>query len=410
LPSLMTPIQQLIQDENLNIHFQPIISLKQNAIVGLEALARPGMKPDLKPWNILEMFQHAENEGCLLLLDRLCRRKALGIFNTLPRTDAPRPLLFLNFAASILDQGVGGSRTIEQAVKALKLSPRDVVIEINESKVVDLAALRRFVDSHREQGFLIAIDDLGTGDSNLPRVSALRPHILKLDRSLVQGIETDFFKQATFKSLVNLGHRIGCMILAEGVETEAEVDVCASLGAELFQGFHFARPLPLENVSAAVLAPAIHAAAQRQRDAAVRFIQLRRVQANRMRRLSAAAEATLVCADPTGFDVVLERLVKKEPEIECAYLLDRDGLQITGTHRPPQAPLSDSRLFHPAPKGTNHSNKVYFYSLMDAGLERYITEGYLSIATGSLCRTIASVIHRQDSTKYVLCLDLREDP
>jgi hypothetical protein len=199
------------------------------------------------------------------------------------------------------------------------------------------------------------------------------------------------------------------MILAEGVETQAEVDTCANLGAELFQGYYFARPVPAEKLNSAALDSAIQTAAQRQRDEAVRAIQVRRSQAGQMRRLSEAAVASLALADPTGFDIVLERLVKTEREIECAYVLDRNGIQITATHRPPQAIQAASKLFAPALKGSNHSNKAYFYSLMDAGLERYTTESYLSITTGSLCRTIASLVHRNGGTKYVLCLDLRND-
>jgi EAL domain-containing protein (putative c-di-GMP-specific phosphodiesterase class I) len=405
----MTELNDLILDENLTIHFQPIISLKQNAVVGLEALARPGTGIGIAPMPVAEMFRRAEQEGRLLELDRLCRRKALGLYETVKPNRHGRPLLFLNFEASVLDQGVVGSGAIAQAVSAAGVKPEDVVLEINESKVHDAAALRRFVDIHREQGFLIAIDDLGTGESNLPRVSALRPHILKLDRSLVMGIESDYFKQETFKSLVALGHRIGCMILAEGVETQAEVDTCAALGAELFQGFHFSRAQSVDALNLDALAPAVQAAAQRHRESQVHSIHARRAQAAQMRRLSDSVRATLTTSDITGFDIVLERLVKMEGTVECAYILDRDGLQITNTHRPPQAPQPVSRLFNPAPKGTDHSNKVYFYSLIDAGLERYTTESYLSMATGRPCRTVASMVHRHDGSKYVLCLDLNSD-
>ena len=408
MPTL-SPIQQLIQHEHLTVHFQPIISLRQNAVVGLEALARPFPVPGAAPLNVWEMFQQAHREGNLVDLDRLCRAKALNLFNTLPKIEFPKPLLFLNFATAVLDRGVEGSGNIRQAVADAGLEPGDVVIEIEESRVADGAALERFVDRHREMGFLIAIDDMGTGDSNLPRISALKPHILKLDRSLVEGIEGNFFKQETFKSLVSLANRIGCMILAEGVETQAEVDTCATLGAELFQGYYFARPVGGDVLDVVALAPSIHAAAQRQRESAVQEIQLRRTRAAQMRRLGDKARMALGNADLSGFDTILERLVESESEIECAYLLDRNGLQITATHSAPQAIRSASRLFSPALQGTNHANKPYFFSLMDAGLERFTTDSYLSIATGRLCRTISSLVHRQDGTKYVLCLDLSEN-
>jgi EAL domain-containing protein (putative c-di-GMP-specific phosphodiesterase class I) len=406
---ILSPIQKLIQDENLSIHFQPIISLRRNAVVGLEALARPFPVPGTPPLNVWEMFQQAHREGNLVDLDRLCRAKALNFFTMLPKIEFPKPLLFLNFATAVLDRGVEGSGNIRQAVADAGLEPGDVVIEIEESRVADGPALERFVDRHREMGFLIAIDDMGTGDSNLPRIAALRPQILKLDRSLVEGIDANFFKQETFKSLVSLANRIGCMILAEGVETQAEVDTCATLGAELFQGYYFARPVGGEALDVVALSPSIQAAAHRQREAAVQDIQVRRGQASQMRRLSDAARATLSAADFTGFDIILEKLVETEPEIECAYVLNRDGLQITATHSGPDAIRTSNRLFSPALKGTNHSNKAYFYSLLDAGLERYTTDSYLSIATGRLCRTVSSMVVRKDGAKFILCLDLKEN-
>jgi len=398
-------LNDLILNENLSIHYQPIISLKQKAVVGLEALARPDARPGLPPLNVLEMFRMAHNEGRLLDLDRLCRRKAMSVYRDLALPE-PRPLLFVNFEASVIDQGVEGSGAIMQAVKECGLSPGDIVIEINESKVVDGLSLRRFVDRHRDQGFLIALDDLGTGESNLPRVAALRPHILKLDRSLIEGINADYFKQETFKSLVSLGHRVGCMILAEGVETQAEVDTCAALGAELFQGFNFSRALPPAGLNLESFTPAVNAAAQRQREAAVHAIHARSAQSIHMRQLSDTVRDSLISAHDSGFDTVLEHLVRHEPEVECAYMLDKNGIQVTKTHSLANMGLPINRLFSPAPKGTDHSNKEYFYGLMDAGLDRYTTDIYLSLATGYHCRTVASMVNRPDGSKYALCLDL----
>lgn len=94
-------------------------------------------------------------------------------------------------------------------------------------------------------------------------------------------------------------------------------------------------------------------------------------------------------------------------EIEAGYLLDKDGLQVTATHLGPGTAVSRSRLFAPAPKGTDHSSKEYFFSLLDAGLERYTTESYLSLATGKLCRTVAIAFQHHLGQKLVLCIDTK---
>ena len=401
------PLPDLLAEQSIQVHFQPIISLKQKAIVGLEALARPQNNDPAKKISVPELFLLAHAHGWLLTLDRHLRSLAMERFHSLILPQDPHPLLFINFESSLIDEGVQGSGAILQAVKDSGLQPGDIVIEINESRVLDLQALRRFVDYYRERGFLIALDDLGTGHSNLPRVADLRPDIIKVDRSLIQNIDQDFHKQETFKTLVGLGARTGCMVLAEGVETQAEVDCCASLGAGLFQGYYFARPAAPEALDFQGLLPALSAATRRQRDVAVHTIHQRRLEAHRLRRLSDAAKNLLMQADPTGFDIVLSRLVRNDHSVECAYLLDKDGLQVSTTHVPPNAAEARNRLFAPAPRGADHSGKEYFFSLLDAGLERYTTEAYLSLATGHLCRTVSCLVPRNDGNKYVLCLDLR---
>ncbi|HXC65057.1 MAG TPA: EAL domain-containing protein, partial [bacterium] len=216
-------MQELLAHQTLSIHFQPIVSLRQKAVAGLEALVRPQSHDSANKLSVAELFLLANANGRLLDVDRTLRSLALETYQAMRLPQDPRPLLFINFESSVIDQGVQGSGAILLAARACGLEPGDIVIEVNESRVLDIAALRRFVDFYRDHGFLIALDDLGAGHSNLPRVAELRPHILKVDRSLIQGIDEDFYKQETFKTLVGLGARTGCLILAEVVETQAEV-------------------------------------------------------------------------------------------------------------------------------------------------------------------------------------------
>lgn len=116
---------------------------------------------------------------------------------------------------------------------------------------------------------------MGSGHSNLPRIAEFRPHNIKIDRSLIAGVDRDFFKQETMKSLVILGKTIGTLVLAEGVETQAELDTWAALGAEFLQGYHFAPPKPAADLPLAALHPVLMETARRQRAKAVGAIQAR---------------------------------------------------------------------------------------------------------------------------------------
>ena len=102
--------------------------------------------------------------------------------------------------------------------------------------------MRSLVDLLRSRGFLIVLDDVGSGHSNLDRIPFIKPDLLKVDRTLIARIDTDYHKRGTLKSLVDLGRKIGALVVAEGVETEGEAMVALELGADLLQGLCLGRP------------------------------------------------------------------------------------------------------------------------------------------------------------------------
>lgn len=396
----------ILRDETLEVHFQPILSLKKKSIIGVEALARPTDAISGRTVTPLDLFVWAARNGRTVDLDRLCRRKALNAYS--PMADTPQaPLLFLNFESSVLDQGVLGSGVLSKAVRDAGLAPEQVVIEINESKVADMEALQHFVESHRHQGFLFALDDLGAGFSNLARIGPLKPEILKLDRSLVEGIEKDYHKQEVFKSLVGLGRRVGSLILAEGVETEAELQTCVDLGADFLQGFYFGRPASPDLMSMELIDLHLSEAAERQRSRAAASLRKRREDADASMRLVVAMVEELSELPSAEFQGAMERLVHLSGTIECLYVLDSSGLQATPTITAPSKEAKAwTRLFYPAGKGADHASQEYYYAVGDGGPGRYSTEAYVSLASGKLCRTLSCRFPDASGERFILCLDI----
>jgi EAL domain-containing protein (putative c-di-GMP-specific phosphodiesterase class I) len=127
-------------------------------------------------------------------------------------------------------------------VKAYSLNPGDIVIEINESRTDDMAALTNFVERYKRYGFIIALDDIGSGFSNLNRIPLLNPDIIKIDRFILRDMNCDHYKKEVFKSLVSLASNTGALVIAEGIETSHEAILAAELGADMIQGFYFAKP------------------------------------------------------------------------------------------------------------------------------------------------------------------------
>ena len=109
-------------------------------------------------------------------------------------------------------------------------------MEFLEARLEDVGRFGALADALREHGFLVVLDDVGAGHSNLDRIPLFRPDVIKVDRSLISGVGDDFYKQETLKSLVNLSRRIGALVVAEGIETDAEAIVALELGVDLLQG------------------------------------------------------------------------------------------------------------------------------------------------------------------------------
>jgi EAL domain-containing protein (putative c-di-GMP-specific phosphodiesterase class I) len=402
--SPFSPLENALGQGALKIAFQPIFNIKQKRIIGIEALARPDAL------SVKRAFAIAQDTSCLLQLDRHCREQALASYASLPIAPGPtpKPLLFLNFEASVIDAGVEGSGVLLQATRSAGVDPQDVVIEINESLVRHGKALSRFVEHHRSQGFLIALDDLGAGHSNLARIAQLKPHIIKLDRSLISGLDRNFVQQQTVKALAKLGKGIGSLVLAEGVETLDEVDSCAALGIELFQGYVFSKPLPAELLNIGENDPRLLAACGRLRQQAVSNLQQRHLFGQRLKALTEWSKRALRRRSPQDFAAVLASIMEREADLEAVYLLDSQGQQIGATHLGASHQTRTNRLFAPSGDGTDHSSKDYFYSLVDTGLSQFTSDSYISMATGSLCRTVTMALPHSNGSTYVLCLDISE--
>ncbi|MGB7565026.1 MAG: EAL domain-containing protein [Prochlorococcaceae cyanobacterium] len=385
--------------DDLEIHFQPIISLKTSAVIGLEALARPLKK------NVEAFFSEARQSGKLLELDRRCRSLAMGGFRDLSQQLAQKPLLFLNLETSLIEQGAEGSEALMNATQEAGLEPNDIVIELKESKALNSMALESFVTNCRNLGFLIAIEDVGLGYSNLTNVPALRPHIIKLDRSLMEGIEQNYIKQEAIRALVFLSKNIGTLVIAEGVETQAELDCCSFLGINYFQGHFFAWPEPAAALQLSGMQPLILKANHRHRIKIIAAQQAQQQSDQDLQAMALQCSERLLSGPATEFDPILAAWVLDQPTINAAYLLDDQGFQLSKTHLGRGVRPSNHRLFAPATPGTDHSNKEYFLGMIENGPNELLTNSYIDLATGRLCRTLAKRLQHPEGRPSVLCID-----
>lgn len=233
-------IHQLLRepDKHLTSAYQPILDVRSGEVFGFEALAR--MKGPSHFPNIADLFPFVEKIGELYPIETLCRRSAiLNSSNVLKSQE----YLFLNVNPQILTDPDFASGQTRKLLVQKNLQPSNVVLEITErSAIQDFSIFREALEHYRNQGYSIALDDVGAGYSSLQSIAELHPDFLKIDRSLIQSIHTDPTKWALLETFSTFSRRIGCRLLAEGIETEEEMRTVVQLGVDYVQGYFVAKP------------------------------------------------------------------------------------------------------------------------------------------------------------------------
>jgi EAL domain-containing protein (putative c-di-GMP-specific phosphodiesterase class I) len=407
MPSQRAEFYQILGVNSIEVHLQPILNLKTRAVIGFEGLIRGiregegGLVPPSK------LFETARAENRIVEMDRLCRNEVLDLYTTIPQPEN-NYLIFINFESSLLDEvGTQKGYFLDQVAQR-KINPADIVIEIIESKVANWNNLIRFVEFYRYHGFLIALDDVGAGYSNFDRMPAIKPDIIKIDRSIVKNMEKDYHKQEIFRSLGNLARKTGTLVLAEGIETEEEAMCAIELDADLGQGYYFARPQPFGKGINETPQRMAFQAQDRYRRHKVKEIKALRGRYHLYEELIRHFLERVSVEEPHRFDALLKEMIDCTHYLEALYILDHQGIQFTETVLSKNTQVKPNRIFQCARKGDDLSLKKYFYLLVDIELDKYITESYISLATGNLCRTITTLFKGKDNKIYVLCMDIAE--
>ncbi|MHC5351934.1 EAL domain-containing protein [Metapseudomonas furukawaii] len=373
--------------------FQPFIDTATGLIAGVEALGRL-RQPDGSLQSVGPLFVDSRQSPSLLRrLDRQLREHALQRLHEAP-TDW---FLSLNISPRWISRLRPG-----QTLPSLKQLQRfgvpaeRIVFEITElggasQRLADVVA------RYREAGARIAIDDFGAGYSQLDRVLALQPDILKLDMRLFQAAARGGPSGEVVKALAQMAEKTGCWIIAEGVETEAELDFALECGARYVQGYLFAAPQQeffASNAFVERFARLRDRYVQRKLAERAQWMTLRRQLNQLMSRLRGWAE----CEAP-----VSELLSPDDcPWLLRVYQCDRHGTQITPNLQWRDGAWEEDASF----RGHNWSWRPYFYQLLAEGWEERrltLSSTYRDATTNQYCLTAGQFI---DNGRRLLLLDI----
>ncbi|MEA3122759.1 MAG: hypothetical protein QOH33_2349 [Paraburkholderia sp.] len=385
-------------DLTLTSVFQPVFSLSHLRAVGYEGLLRAHDAFDC-PVPALDVFGDAARHGQLNHVDRLALKLHLENFKML---GAEREWLFLNVHAGALTDSYHAAAFAANLAR-LDVPPRRIVLELPEASTHDFDRIADEARHFREEGFLIALDDFGAGDSNLERIWQLDPDIVKIDRMMLSDTAHRTQAAAVLPGVVSLLHEAGKLVLIEGVETEHEAQLAFACDADFVQGSYFGRP-SAGTADSAYAAARIGELAEhhrseneaRERRNAARLAPYMRALARAGERLAAGEPLEEVCWNFLSLDRAAR-----------CFLLDAHGRQ-AGRNLVLRAdrPGNEARFMPVADaQGANWMRRPYFRAAMEAPERVHATRPYLSINEALPCVTLSLAI-RVGEQLCVLCGDI----
>jgi EAL domain-containing protein (putative c-di-GMP-specific phosphodiesterase class I) len=240
---LENDLRSALEQRQFEVHYQPLVDVATRRIVSLEALVRwrhpqRGLIP---PGAFIPV---AEESGLIVSLGESVLRTACEQVAAWIREGVDVVPIAVNLSPVQLRAGDVGN-TVRRVLQETGMPPDLLVLELTESTLIDNVGQRvEDLQQLRKLGIGIALDDFGTGYSALSYLRTLPIDVLKIDRSFVRHVDVNPVDASIVNAIVAMAHSLGLRVVAEGVETAAQLRVLAESGCDVAQGFLFARPVP----------------------------------------------------------------------------------------------------------------------------------------------------------------------
>lgn len=236
-----------LEEERLNLYYQPQISIQTGKVIGLEALIR-WQHPSLGFVSPSTFIPVAEETGLIVKIGDWVLNKACKDLKSLQDSGWDSLTMSVNISMiQILHKDL--SQSVENALQNFDISPNQLKLEITETVAMSQPEhVISKLHSLKELGVELALDDFGTGYSSLNYLKLLPVDVLKIDREFIRGIEEDKDNITIVKALIEVAHSLKMTVIAEGVETKKQEEILSQINCDQIQGYYYSKPLPMDEL------------------------------------------------------------------------------------------------------------------------------------------------------------------
>jgi EAL domain-containing protein (putative c-di-GMP-specific phosphodiesterase class I) len=246
--TLVWDLFQALEKEEFTLHYQPQIHLDTGNLLGVETLIR-WRHPRLGPISPAEFIPIAEKTGLIVPIGYWVLKQSCLQYQRWRSLDIPPFKLAVNLSLRQLQEEDLLNR-IQWILEETQMNPKELALEVTESLVFqDPAQAIARLTGLQKMGIQIAIDDFGVGYSSLSYLKNLPIHTLKIDKSFLDDLITIEKNQVILQSIIELGHRLSLQIIAEGIESQEQLDILKEMKCDYGQGYLFSHPLGLPEIT-----------------------------------------------------------------------------------------------------------------------------------------------------------------
>ena len=243
---MINQLRIAIERNEFVVYFQPIVCAKAEKISGYEALVR-WIHPHRGMISPGQFIPIAEASGQMIEIEQLIIEECFKNLKLLISLNPEMKYVSINLSArGIIERNI--IKFLENLLLKYDVDPKFIEFEVTESSLLNnIERTVEVLDRIKEMGFKLSLDDFGTGFSSLNYLKNLPLDKVKLDKSFIDNIETDERDHLMVKSIIELSHRLGLLVVGEGVETKNQRDLLYILECDFIQGFYYGRPEPIAN-------------------------------------------------------------------------------------------------------------------------------------------------------------------